>query len=368
MLLPSRLSPRLAVGILALFASAVPALPAAAQPAAGILYEQNGPPSGNGIPDQNFEEGMDEFDSEAADDFEVTGEWGWDVTMVRTVGTSDETTPTKVDVKIFANSPGGGNTDLPGAVVCSYPQLTPTRFPDLELALPTPCHLAPGRYWLGIQVDQRYEDHGQHFWSNTRVQRGSEAVWSNPLDGFERNCRSFKPQTRCLVGGANNPDLIFQILGVETPPPTTDLVLELEGDLPPSSIFARYDLKLTNHGPLEATGVAVTKNLPEGCVFERDSCGGTHHQGWSWDIGTLATGASVDCQVVCDVADLPPGEQLVATATAVADQLITNPATTSAQAEVITGVIPVVPTAGTTGLILLALLLAGGGALLLRRP
>lgn len=369
MLQSSRLSPRLVLGVLALLFPGVLALPAslAAQPAAAILYEQNGPPSGNGIPDQNFETEMDEFDSEAADDFEVTGEHGWDVSMVRTVGTADGTTPTRVDVRIYANSPGGGHDDLPGAVVCSYPQLVPTRFPSLELALPTPCHLPLGRYWLGIQVDQSYEDHGQHFWSNTRVRVGNEGVWSNALDGFERNCRSFRPQTQCLVGGANNPDLIFQILGVETPPPTTDLVLELEGDLPPTSFMARYDLKLTNHGPLDATGVTVSQSLPEGCVYESDTCGGDPSGGWRWDLGTLANGAAADCRIVCDVSALPGGEQLVATATATADQLITNPATTTAQVEVITGPLPVVPVAGPQGLALLAALLATAGAFLLRR-
>lgn len=367
MLQPSRLSFRRAAGTLALLAAGLLAPPLAAQPNAAILYEQNGPPSGNGIPDQNFEAGMDEFDSLAADDFEVTGEWGWDVSMVRTVGTADGATPTKVDVHLYANSPGGGHDDLPGAVVCSYPQLTPATFPNLELALPAPCHLPPGRYWLGIQVDQRYEDHGQHFWSNTRVRVGHEAVWSNPGNGFERDCRSFRPQTQCLVGGANNPDLIFQILGVETPPPTTDLVLELEGDLPPSSFFARYELKLTNHGPLDATGVTISQNLPAGCVFEQDSCGGDSTDGWRWDLGTLASGAAADCEIVCDVSALPGGEPITATASATADQLITNPAATTAQVELITGPLPAIPVTGAQGLAILALLLAAAGAFLLRR-
>ena len=362
-----RLSSRLAVSGLRLlvFSLFLPASLLAQEPV--VLYDQPGPPSGNGIPDQNFEAGMDEFDSQAADDFEVTGEWGWDVSRVRTVGTSDDSFPSKVGVRIYANSPGGGNTDLPGAVVCSYEQLDTATFPNLDLALPTPCHLPAGRYWLGIEVDQNYEDHGQHFWSNTRVQHGSEGVWMNGLDGFERDCRTFKPQTGCLVGGANNPDLIFQILGVETPPPTTDLVLDLEGDLPPASFFVKYELKLTNNGPLDATGVLITKTLPEGCTFERDSCGGSYGEGWQWQLGNLASGASADCRIVCDAGELPPGQHLVATATVVADQLITNVATTTDQVEVITGFIPTVPTAGTLGLGLLAALLALAGALLLRR-
>jgi uncharacterized repeat protein (TIGR01451 family) len=361
---PSRFSLLPAVSLSA-FLMLAPGL-AAQEPI--VLYTQDGPPSGNGIPDQDFEPEFDVFDSHAADDFEVTGEHGWDIMLVRTVGTTDGHSFGKVNLKFYENSPGGGSSDLPGAVVCSYDQLDSTTFPSLEVALPTPCKLPQGRYWLGVQVDQNYEEHGQHFWSNTRIQHGSEAVWSNPLGGFERDCPSFRPQTQCLVGGANNPDLIFRLEGQLTPPPTTDLLLELAGVLPPSSFMVRYDLRVTNHGPLDATGVEVGHSLPEGCAFERDSCGGQAGEGWRWPLGSLASGASADCQIVCDIGATPAGQRLLATATVVADQPVTNPATTSAQVEVITGPVPVIPVAGPAGLATLAALLALAGAALLRRP
>lgn len=361
---PSRLAARLAVALLALLAGGS-LVPASAQE---LLYEQNGAPSGNGIPDQNFEDAFDEFDSEAADDFEVTWEHGWDLTQVRTTGSTDEGDGGgNVALTVYANSLGGGRPDLPGAEVCIFPQLTTTTFPNLSLALPTPCHLPPGRYWLGIQIDQNYENHGQHFWSNTRDQRGSEGVWRNPGNGFERNCRQFKPQTLCLVGGANNPDLLFQIFGVKTPPPTTDLVLGLEGELPHGTIFVKYDLKLVNNGPLDASSVVVHQTLPEGCVFERSTCGSLHEGGWRWDLGQLAKGATAECELRCDAAALPAGQHLMSTATVSAEQLITNPALATAAVEVITGPVPAVPTAGTAALATLAALLALAGAFLLRR-
>ena len=332
-----------------------------------ILYDQNGPPSGNGIPDQNFEDEFDSFDSEAADDFEVTGEYGWDLQLIRTVGTTDGNGGGKVNVKIYANTVGGGNPDLPGAVVCSYNQLSSTTFPSLELALPTPCHLPLGRYWLSVQVDQDYASHGQHFWSNTRNQHGSEGVWSNPLDGFERNCRSFKPQTQCLVGGANNPDLIFQLVGLATPPPTTDVVLDLSGELPTASIFVQYELKVSNHGPLDASGMVVSQTLPSGCVFERDTCGGLAAGGWQWNLGNLAKGATATCQVTCDIAGVPAGQPLMSTATVRANQVFTHPAMASDAVQLIAGPAPAIPVASPAGLTILAALLALAGAFLLRR-
>ncbi len=193
-------------------------------------------------------------------------------------------------------------------------------------------------------------------------------MWSNPLNGFERNCRTFKPQTMCLVGGANNPDLLFQIVGFKTPPPTTDLVLELAGEQAPGSIFVDFELKLANHGPLDATGVTIQQSLPAGCVFDRATCGARSEQGWRWELGALANGASADCKIRCDAAGLPAGEHLHATATVVADQQITNMATTTDEVELITGPVPAVPAAGPTALAALAILLALAGALLLRRP
>ena len=357
----SRLSSRLAVLALGLI------LPLSAAQAETILYDQNGPPSGNGIPDQNFETGFNQFDSEAADDFEVTAEHGWDIHLIRTVGTTDGDGPGKVNVRFFANSPGGGRNDLPGAVLCSYDLLTTTSYPNLEVALPTPCHLPPGRFWLGVQVEMEYALHGQHFWSNTRNQSGNEAVWRNPLDGFDRGCPDYQPQTMCLVGGANNPDLIFQIVGENTPPPSTDVVLDLQGELAPGSIFVRYDLTLTNNGPLDATGVAVSHSLPEGCRFERDSCGGELSGDWRWNLGNLANGATVSCDLLCDAGALPGGETLIATATAVANQPFTNPAMASDQVELITGSPPDIPVGGPAGLALLATLLALVGTFFVHR-
>src|SRR5690606_1998235 len=77
----------------ATFATPLPAVLVAAGPglaAAGgaqtILWDQRDLVSGDGIPDQDFEAELDEFDAEAADDFLVDWPDGWRVEVVYTIG------------------------------------------------------------------------------------------------------------------------------------------------------------------------------------------------------------------------------------------------------------------------------------------
>lgn len=181
-----------------------------------LLYDQTSDPAGNGVPDQVFEAAFDAYDSEAADDFIVPAGSTWLVDEVRTVGTTGTAGSSTVDVTIYMNSAGGGEPDLPGAVVagCSYPGLTPVDTAgSFTIALPTACNLAAGTYWVSIQTHQSFGTNGQHFWSNRTVQTGSEGVWRNPKNGFSSGCTTFRPQTVCGVGGGLSPDLLFQIYG-----------------------------------------------------------------------------------------------------------------------------------------------------------
>lgn len=191
-------------------------LPSAPAGGALLLYDQTDNASGNGAPDQDFEAGFDAYDCMGADDFVVTDASGWTVQRVVTVGTqSAGGTPTSVDVTFYANSPGGGDTDLPGATVCSYPALIPTSGnASFTIDLPTDCVLPPGIHWVGIQANQNFGGgNGQHFWSNRTVQSGNESAWINPGNGFGSGCTTWTPQTTCGVGGGTNPDFLFQIYG-----------------------------------------------------------------------------------------------------------------------------------------------------------
>lgn len=180
-----------------------------------VLYSQLDNPSGNGVPDQDFEPANDAYDSIAADDFVVTDPSGWTIQQVSTVGTTGTAGGSTVDVTIHANSVGGGDPDLPGAAECTYTGLTPVDTTgSFVITLPTSCIVGPGTHWVSIQTNQSFAANGQHFWSNRSTQTGSEGVWMNPSNGFGTGCATFTPQTTCGVGGGASPDLLFQLDGV----------------------------------------------------------------------------------------------------------------------------------------------------------
>lgn len=59
-----------------------------------------------------------------------------------------------------------------------------------------------------------------------------------------------------------------------------------------------YDFTVTNNGPGADTGVAVTDTLPAQVAYVSDNCGGgAAGQLWTWNIGSLADGASANCTV-----------------------------------------------------------------------
>ena len=72
-----------------------------------------------------------------------------------------------------------------------------------------------------------------------------------------------------------------------------------------------------------------------------------------WDLGALANGPSISCDLLCDADVLPGGQTPIATA--VADQPFTNPAMAGDQVHLITGTPPAIPVGGPAGIALHAL-------------
>jgi cysteine-rich repeat protein len=177
-----------------------------------VFHDQTDLPGSYGTPDDLVELGYVEYSSEAADDFRIISQSRWAITEVSTRGTSYNAEIASVDIAFHANSDG-----QPAEVsVCSFSELT--SYTDdsgnLTISLPFPCTLDPGVYWLVQQV--RMDDSaGWHEWSNRTELTGNEAVWRNPGGGYTWNCVDWTPLTACdgLWGG--EPDLLFQISGVE---------------------------------------------------------------------------------------------------------------------------------------------------------
>ena len=58
-----------------------------------------------------------------------------------------------------------------------------------------------------------------------------------------------------------------------------------------------YTLTVNNLGPDAGTGVVVTDPLPAQVSYVSDTCGGANTPPWTWQIGNLAAGATVTCDV-----------------------------------------------------------------------
>jgi uncharacterized repeat protein (TIGR01451 family) len=80
-----------------------------------------------------------------------------------------------------------------------------------------------------------------------------------------------------------------------------------DADPPPPGADLTYTITVTNHGPSQATSVVVTDPLPAAVTYVSDTCGGANVPPWTWNIGTLAPGAVVSCDVVVSINPSPPG-------------------------------------------------------------
>ena len=328
-----------------------------------VLYDQTDSAAGNGVPDQDFEAAFDAYDSEAADDFDVTFMDGWIIQQINTVGTTGTPGGALVDVNFYTDN---GGTPLGGMNVCSYDDVPPTvdNLGSLTVDLPTECELDMGLHWMAIQVNQNFGTFGQHFWSNRSVQSFAESVWRNPGDGFATGCLDWTPQTTCGVGGGTSPDLLFTLVGVNGVPQETDIGIDKSGELMDDTVV--YTITVTNNGPNDATGVEVTDMLP--APYVSDDCGGMDVPPWTWTIGDLANGEMAVCNITVDVSGVTAGTEISNTAQVTADQDNINPdGGTSNTVFIVIGTVLDIPTLGQFGLIALLLSLVGAGIYRLRR-
>ncbi len=130
-----------------------------------------------------------------------------------------------------------------------------------------------------------------------------------------------------------------------------------------------FTLTASNAGPSDATGVIVTDTLPANVSYVSNTCGASFAAPTvTWNVGTLADGATTNCDVVVTVSDLGTIEN---GATISATTVDPNPANDSASVTVGgAGALPdsvPVPTLDRLGLLLAGLLLIGLGLVAVRR-
>jgi hypothetical protein len=210
--------PLSASGVLGAHAISVPRAPKAPQV---ILYDQYNNAGTGAFTSQDFEERLDAFDDELADDFVVPGGQTWNVESIDADGLysgADCPGPAEnFNVRFYSDSAG-----LPGALVesrigMSYVQVGSTFTVTVSPAV----GLAAGTYWVSVQARQDDNPNGQWFWTDRTVQSNSPAAWQNPGGGWGR-CPTWGQKVTC-GGDPDAPDQVYRLNGTTgggTPTPT----------------------------------------------------------------------------------------------------------------------------------------------------
>lgn len=177
-----------------------------------LLFDQTGNPTGNSVPDQNFEAAFDAYDCMGADDFSVPVDREWTINQVAVNGTYTGT-GVATGVSVGFHEDAGG---LPGTLITSFNSIAPTTDTagSFVVDLPAAVILTEGVYWVTFQVDKTFGGgSGQHFWSETTNSFGNFAAWINPADGFGSGCTNWNTTQACGVGSGVLIDLEFSISG-----------------------------------------------------------------------------------------------------------------------------------------------------------
>lgn len=85
-------------------------------------------------------------------------------------------------------------------------------------------------------------------------------------------------------------------------------------------VLVVYYIEVANNGPDGATSVVVTELLPAALSYASDTCGAADAAPWTWNVGSLANGASVSCQITADIVNFGQVEN-TASVTAAEDDL-----------------------------------------------
>lgn len=105
--------------------------------------------------------------------------------------------------------------------------------------------------------------------------------------------------------------VVAGLAGVSSPVVADELVSDLAIDVSvhPSAVVVgdevTYHVLVTNHGPDLAAGVVVGGVVADALVHVGDSCGAGGAPPWTWAIGVVPVGATVECYLV--VRTLAPG-------------------------------------------------------------
>ena len=177
------------------------------------LYDQSLSGSAIGFISQNFTDfSSGAYNAQGADDFVVTDAAGWTVDQINVGGVyfNGSGPADSFDVQIYADAGG-----VPAAApTCTYTALSYTgSVPSFSIALPTPCVLPTGTYWVSAAANMAFGAGGEFGWNAyTGFTLGAVAQWQNPGGGFATGCSSWSAMDVCLGQPGYNA-LSFQVVG-----------------------------------------------------------------------------------------------------------------------------------------------------------
>jgi hypothetical protein len=200
----------------------------------------------------------DALDTQAADDFTVPAGTSWKISSVFVLGEAQGAQSSSVNVFLYDSA---GST--PGTEIYRELAVPPIGAPNFSLPLTKAPLLAPGTYWVSVQIaDGHFPPtmvQRRWLWTARTVQSGSHAVVRNPGGGFGGGmCVDWT--TSCFFG--TDSDLLFFLDGTAAPyPPPNQFKF---GHLTRNKKKGTAKLTVVVPGPgtLKLTGMGLVKQRP----------------------------------------------------------------------------------------------------------
>ncbi|MFZ2236224.1 MAG: hypothetical protein WBP11_12260 [Dokdonella sp.] len=189
---------------------------------APLLYNQTSDPIFAGILAMtNLDPGLEAFDTELADDFNVPA-GGWAISVVRFgsyfyAGGTTAQPATSGNITFYYDTntgrPGGA---IPGCSHADIPLYYSEAYLTSVLTLPQVCALPQGRYWIGYSANLSFAAHeAGSYVSQQANSPNNTIVWRNPGGGYPGACTNWSAPTSC--GLDSNGGMTFQLYGQTTP-------------------------------------------------------------------------------------------------------------------------------------------------------
>jgi hypothetical protein len=184
---------------------------------ATVLVNQTDFP-GTAAPLSMDDDNGDSLDTQAADDFTVPSGTSWTISSVFVLGQASGLQSSSANVFLYDSA---GST--PGTEIYRELSIPPIGAPNFALPLTNAPLLAPGTYWVSVQIADGHfpptMGNRRWAWTARTVQSGNHAVVRNPGGGFNGGtCTDWT--TSCFFG--TDTDLLFFLDGIAAPYPPSN--------------------------------------------------------------------------------------------------------------------------------------------------